>query len=194
MTDISKIKQELSEILSPKRFNHSINVAEQSVILAKMHGENKEKAYLAGLVHDSCKEISKQEQLKIINKFGIILTDIEKNEPNIWHGYAASGYITEKWGITDPEVCSAVKYHTCGRGDMSLLEKIVFVADLTSLDREYPDSAKIREISMQSLDAAIYNCYLYIIPFILNRKGQITQNTLDCYNCAVKKMLDSEKR
>lgn len=194
MNDISKIKQELSNVLSPKRFNHSINVAEQAVILAEMHGCNKEKAYIAGLVHDACKEISKQEQLKIINEFGIILTDIEKNEPNIWHGYAASGYITEKWGITDEDICSAVKYHTCGRGNMSLLEKIIFVADLTSLDRNYPDAAEIREISMRSLDEAIYNCYLYIIPFIINRKGQITQNTIDCYNCAVLNMLNSKER
>ncbi len=180
-------------MLSEKRFKHSIAVANQAVILAEKHGADKDKAYLAGLVHDACKEISKSEQLKIIKQFGIMLTDIEKSEPNIWHGYAASGYIKEKWGITDPDVCSAVKYHTCGRGEMSTLEKIIFVADLTSMDRDYPDSKKIREISIESLDAAIYNCYLYIIPFILNRKGKITQNTLDCYNHAVNQMIACEK-
>ena len=194
MTDVNKIKHELAEILSQKRFQHSIAVAYQASILADIHGADKDKAYLAGLVHDSCKEISKQEQLKIINKFGIMLTDIEKCEPNIWHGYAASGYITEKWNITDIDICNAVKYHTCGRGNMSVLEKVIFVADLTSLDRDYPDSAKIRNISLRSLDEAIYNCYLYIIPFILNRKGYITQNTLDCYNDAVKNMIEFEKR
>lgn len=194
MTDITKIKHELGSMLSQKRFQHSMAVAYQASILADIYGVDKEKAYLAGLVHDACKEISNDEQLKIINKFGIMLTDIEKTEPNIWHGYAASGYITEKWGITDIDVCNAVKYHTCGRGNMSVLEKIIFVADLTSLDRKYPDSEKIRSISLSSLDEAIYNCYLYVIPFILNRKSRITQNTLDCYNDAVKNMIESEKR
>ena len=188
MTDLNIIKRDLMDALSEKRFAHSVAVANQAVKLAETYGEDVDKALIAGLVHDACKEISKQEQLKIINKFGIILDDIEKTEPNIWHGYAASGYITEKWGITDSEICSAVKYHTCGRGNMTVLEKIIFVADLTSLDRDYPDSAPIREISYKSLDRAIYECYLYIIPFILKRGGRITQNTLDCYNCAVNEM------
>ncbi|MBE6788261.1 MAG: HD domain-containing protein [Ruminococcaceae bacterium] len=192
MNDFNKIKNELSQMLSEKRFNHSMQVALQAFKLAEIYGEDTGKAFLAGLVHDCCKEISKAEQLKIINQFGIILTDIEKTEPNIWHGYAASGYITEKWEIDDPDVCSAVKYHTCGRGNMSVLEKIIFVADLTSEDRNYPDSEKIREISYKNLDRAIYECYLYIIPFILKRKGRITQNTLDCYNDAASQ-ISSEK-
>ncbi len=191
MTDITTIKHELSQMLSLKRFQHSIAVAYQAKILAEKHGADASKAYIAGLVHDACKEIPKNEQLKIINEFGIILTDVEKKEPNIWHGYAASGYIKEKWGIADEEICSAVKFHTCGKGGMSLLEKIIFIADLTSADRDYPDAPKIREISMYNLDEAIYNCYLYIIPFILNRRGFISQNTLDCYNSAVKEMLKS---
>jgi len=193
MTDISKIIQQLSEMLSEKRFKHSIAVAHQAVKLAEIYNEDTNKAFIAGLVHDCCKEIPKSEQLKIINQFDIILTDIEKFEPNIWHGYAASGFITQKWGITEPEICSAVKYHTCGKGNMSVLEKIIFVADLTSEDRDYADSANIRQISYKSLDRAIYECYLYIIPFILKRTGRITQNTLDCYNCAVSQISKSEK-
>ncbi len=185
MTDIKIIKNDLKNMLSVKRFNHSLAVAKQAVVLAEIYGVDKNEAYIAGLVHDVCKEISKNEQLKIINEFDIILTDIEKNEPNIWHGYAASGYIKEKWGIDCTDVCNAVKYHTCGRKNMSLLEKIVFIADLTSEDRDYPDSEKIRNISLLSLDEAIYNCYLYIIPFILNKKGNITQNTIDCYNDSI---------
>ena len=192
MTDVSLIKKELSEMLSARRFNHSLAVANQAVCLAKIYNVDKEKAFIAGLVHDCCKEISKDEQLKIINQFGIILTDAEKKEPNIWHGYAASGFITEKWGINDSDVCSAVRYHTCGKGDMTLLEKIIFVADLTSHDRDYSDSEKIRNISYESLDKDIYECYLYIIPFIINRKGFITQNTLDCYNCSINAIKNSK--
>lgn len=194
MVEVSKIIKELSQILSEKRFKHSIAVAHQAVKLAEIYGQDTNSAFIAGLVHDSCKEISKSEQLKIINQFGIILTDIEKKEPNIWHGYAASGFITEKWQITDGEICSAVKYHTCGKGNMTPLEKIIFVADLTSEDRDYSDSEYIRDISYSDLDLAIYECYLYIIPFILKRGGSITQNTLDCYNCAVANMSKYEKR
>ena len=193
MTEIDKIKQDLESMLSEKRFKHSTAVANQAVKLAKIYGVDSEKAFITGLVHDCCKEFAVEEQLKIIKRFDIMLTDIEKEEPNIWHGYAASGYVKEKWGIEDPEICSAIKYHTCGKGNMSLLEKIIFVADLTSEDRTYPDSAPIRETSYESLDKAIYECYLYIIPFILKRCGRITQNTLDCYNCAVDEIYKSKK-
>ena len=194
MIDYEKLKLELKDILSEKRYNHSVCVANQAVILAEIYGVNADDAYLAGLLHDCCKEISREEQLKIINEFGIILTDIEKNESNIWHGYAASGYVTQKWNVSNADVCNAIKYHTCGRKDMSLLEKIIFVADLTSLDRNYPDAEEIREISKKNLDMAIYKSYLYIIPFVLNRKGQITENTIDCYNQAVESINSGEKR
>lgn len=193
MTDLEVIKNDLKNILSENRFKHSIAVAKQAVVLAEIYGADKNHAYIAGLVHDACKEISKDEQLKIINEFDIILTDIEKNEPNIWHGYAASGFIRKKWGIDNVDICNAVKNHTCGRKNMSTLEKIVFIADLTSEDRNYPDSKKIRELSYSNLDEAIYNCYLYIIPFILNKKGNITQNTIDSYNDAIINMKRSEK-
>lgn len=194
MTDLTLIKNQLQNSLSAKRFNHSLAVAKRAVELAVIYGEDESKAYIAGLVHDSVKEKTKDEQLQMINSFGIILSDIEKNEENIWHGYAASGYIREKWGITDLDICNAVKYHTCGRKDMSILEKIVFVADLTSEDRNYPDAKDIRVVSEKSLDLAIYNCYQYILPFIINRKGRITQNTVDCYNDAVSNIINLEKR
>lgn len=186
MIDIEIIKAELKATLSEKRFYHSLCVANRAVELAKIYHQDEGKAYIAGLVHDACKEFSKEEQLKITNDFGIILTEIEQTEPNIWHGYAASGFVKEKWDITDEEILNAVKYHTCGRGNMTVLEKIVFIADLTSDDRDYPDSKNIRKISETSLDEAIYNCYLYILPFIINRCGRITQNTVDCYNDSVK--------
>lgn len=188
MTEINDIKKDLKGILSEKRYNHSVAVANQAVCLAEIYGVNSEDALIAGLVHDACKELSLEEQLKIINESDIILTDIEKIESNLWHGYAASSFIKNKWGIVNDDIISAVRYHTCGRGNMSLLEKIIFVADLTSLDRNYPDAQMIREISKENLDMAIYKCYLYIIPFILNRQGFISQNTLDCYNDAVKLM------
>lgn len=188
MTDIEIIKKQLKDLLSEKRFHHSVCVAQRAVELAKIYKQDTDKAYIAGLVHDACKEFSHDEQLKIINDFDIILTDIEKTESNIWHGYAASGYVKDKWGITDKEILNAVKYHTCGRGDMTVLEKIVFIADLTSYDRDYPDSEKIRKISEKNLDEAIYNCYLYILPFVINRCGRITQNTVDCYNDSVKNL------
>lgn len=193
MIDVNKIKAELSTMLSQKRFEHSLFVAKRAKELALIYGVDSDAAYLAGLVHDCCKEISKQEQLKIIEQFGIILTDVEKLEPNIWHGYAASGFIKEKWGITDNDICNAVKHHTCGRKNMSVLEKIIFVADLTSEDREYEDSKPIRVISETSLELAIYNCYLYIIPFIVNRKGRLTENTIECYNDIVNHILTDEK-
>lgn len=192
MNSLSSIRVQLEQSMSKKRFYHSCCVADFSRELAQIHGADPDKAYLAGLVHDCCKEFPKEQQLALIRQYHIPLTVMEEAEPNIWHGYAASGYIREYFGITDDEVCAAVQYHTCGRGGMSLLEKIVFVADLTSADRNYPDSCKIHRIALTDLSLAIYHSYLFIIPFIIKRKGFITQNTLDCYNDAVRQCLDNK--
>ena len=114
-------------LMGDYRFDHSVNVAAEAVELAKLYGEDEEKAYTAGILHDITKEIPKDEQLKIIADGGILLDDVQKNAPKLWHSISGSVYIQTELGITDSDIINAVRYHTTGRANMSLLEKIIYI-------------------------------------------------------------------
>ena len=148
-------KQILKERLTPKRYNHSLCVADEAVRLAKKYGGDIEKAYLAGLLHDITKNASEQEHLNIFNEFGIMLNDIEKNAEKLWHAISGSAFIEHKLGITDKEIITAVRYHTTARAGMSQLEKLLYLADFTSADRDYDDVDIMRQKVDISLEAAL---------------------------------------
>ena len=84
------------------------------------------------------------------------LTPLEKNNRKLWHAMSGSIFIQSEYGITDPAMISAVRYHTTGKAGMSLLEKIVYTADFTSAERDYPGVERIRALAKRDLDAAVY--------------------------------------
>ena len=145
------------------RFTHSCNVAEEAVILARLYGADAEKAYVAGILHDITKEISKEEQLQIIADGGIILDNVQKNAPKLWHAVSGSAYVRLRLGIEDEDILNAIRYHTTGRANMSLLEKIIYTADYTSKERSYPGADVMREKSRRSLEEAMmFSCFFAI--------------------------------
>lgn len=109
--------------LSEKRFVHSMNVAKAAEELAVQNGADPQKARLAGILHDIMKESPPEEQLKIMESSGIMLTDVERSAPKLWHAMAGAAYLQNVLGIEDSEVLNAVRYHTTGRANMSALEK-----------------------------------------------------------------------
>lgn len=150
--------------LSEKRANHCFCVADSARQLAGQYGANPEQAYLAGLLHDVTREEKPDGQLKLLAQAGIILTPLEKNAVSLYHAISGAAYCRQVLGITDSAVLSAIRYHTTGRRSMTLLEKIVFVADIISADRNYPDVRTTRRRAEQSLDSAL----LYGLEFTVN--------------------------
>lgn len=164
------------------RYTHSLNVAQEAVTLAKMYGGDEHKAYIAGVLHDITKEIPKEEQLQIIRDGGIILDSVQQNAPKLWHAVSGSVYIQKRLGITDTDIINAVRYHTTGRAGMSLLEKIIYVADFTSAERSYDDVEIMREKSRKSLEEAIlYSCQFFLQSFSVKQIA-IHPDQLFCYN------------
>ncbi len=146
-----EIKALLKNRMNAHRYEHSLNVAKRAVFLAKKNGVDPERAYFAGLVHDICKGIPLEEQRKIIEDAGIILNEDTEKSPALWHAIAGSVYIQTELSVTDLDIIGAVRYHTTGRGGMSLLEKVLYMADLTSSDRNYPDADYTRNLTDKSL-------------------------------------------
>lgn len=173
----------LKEKLTPSRLYHSICVAEQAHHLAEKFGADTEKAYTAGLIHDIMRYEPPEEMLKLIDSDGKYkLTPLERKIAVTLHAVAGEVYLRTKLGVTDEEILSAVRYHTTGKEDMTLLEKIIYVADLTSEDRDYPDVAEVRETAEQSLEKATLRGLSFTIESNAQKNKPIHIDTVKAYN------------
>ncbi|MBP1574996.1 MAG: bis(5'-nucleosyl)-tetraphosphatase (symmetrical) YqeK [Oscillospiraceae bacterium] len=150
-----ELKSVLKSRMNEHRYAHSLNVAERAVFLAKKYGADPKKAEFAGLIHDICKGIPNEEQLSIIKNAGIELYEDTLKSPALWHSIAGAVYCEHELGVTDKDVLNAVRYHTSGRGKMSILEKVIYMADLTSAERNYPDAEYTRNLTDYNLDEGI---------------------------------------
>ncbi|MBE6818461.1 MAG: HD domain-containing protein [Ruminococcaceae bacterium] len=156
MKDKIQIISSLRSRLLEDRFFHSLNVADMAKELALIYGADPEQAYLAGLVHDCTKNTPAQVQLQIMEQGGMVLTDLERQSPKLWHAMSGSLFIQSEYGIEDAAVISAVRYHTTGKAAMSLLEKIIYIADYTSAERDYPGVEQMRHWAHTDLDKAVF--------------------------------------
>ncbi len=182
MHSVDEIKALLKERLSKKRFNHSVNVAQSALQLAHKYGESPEKAYFAGLVHDICKEAPHEEQKRLMLLGNMKLSGAELSAKALWHGPAGAYFIHTELGVKDSDIMNAVRYHTVGRSSMSMLEKIVYIADLISEDRDYKDVDKMRKLAFSDFDKAMYEAVCYGITNVVKKQTYIPESTLDLYN------------
>ncbi len=174
--------QHIRERLSDYRFRHSVNVSKESVRLAERYGGDVEKAELAGLLHDVMKDAGKKEQLAIIEKYGVKLNEVEQQAPKLWHAIAGAVYVKKVLRIRDKDVVNAVRYHTTARAEMTLLEKIVFIADYTSEDRDYKGVEKMRKASNVSLEYAMEEALAFDIEERADEHTAIHPDTFEAYN------------
>ena len=151
--------KEYEEIIEKRmkagRFKHSKNVAKEAVRLAKKYGADVQKAETAGILHDATKETPDSEQLELIERAGIVLTPLERSTRKLWHAISGAAFVQVELGITDEDIINSIRYHTTGRAGMSLLEKVIFIADFTSAEREYDGVDKMRKLADKDLDEAV---------------------------------------
>ncbi len=173
--------KDIRERLSDFRYNHSLEVAKSAVYLAEKYGYDKETAYTAGLAHDVLKELSREDFSAFFEKENIILSDVEKTAPKLWHAMAGAVYLQKRYGFSD-EIITAVRYHTTGREGMSLLEKILFIADFISADRSYNGVEDMRKRAEISLEYAMEEGLRFTIEDLARECRLIHPDTLSCYN------------
>ena len=180
--EIESYKELLKKRLNPKRYNHSLCVADEAKRLADKYGADSEKAYLAGLLHDITKNASKEEHLNIFDTFGIMLNSVEKNTEKLWHAISGSCYVKNVLKIEDAEIFDAIRYHTTAKANMSLLSLILYLADFTSADRDYEDVDVMRELVDKSLVEAYIYALSYTIKEIVDKGGALHIDTVNAYN------------
>ena len=180
----------LSRNLSPKRFEHSYNVSEFAVKLASLHGENILKARIAALLHDCAKNMSGGELVKLCARAKIKIRyfeEIKKNAPHLLHSHV-SAYIARKhFNIKDKNILAAIENHTLGRPDMSVLEKIIFVADFASIDRKHKHVSKIRKLAMTNPEEAFIYALADGIKYVVDKGLWLCRQTVDTWNYYAKK-------
>ena len=188
MVYIKEIEEDLKKILTKERFSHTLGVKKCAVELAEMYGADKNKAELAGLLHD-CAKCLKTEDLKKYIKEKI--KDIQENELKNYktlHAPVGACLACEKYKIDDPEIISAIRWHTLGRVNMALLEKIVFLADkIEENTRDLKYRKEILEILNENkgekgLNLALLRCFKETIKSLVDRNLYICQTTIDVYN------------
>lgn len=182
---VPDFEAKLKTMLTPERFLHSLGVRDMAKELAKIFGADIKKAEIAGLLHDNAKNM--EDIYGRCADLEVELDEIERENPKLVH--AKLGAETAKciFGITDRDIINAIKWHTVGKPDMSLLEKIVFVADLAERGRRFPDIEKIREIARQDLDRAVYECVKETVE-VNKRNGSVIHPN------AIKIILKFEKK
>lgn len=176
--------------LGEKRFLHSLAVSEEAQRLAKRYGADPAKAKTAGILHDILKDADNEALLQIFRDFGILLDNAEQHTPRVWHAHAGALFIDRVLLVDDPDIVSAVRYHTTGRADMTLLEKVLFVADMTSADRKYKDVETMRRLADSSLDEAMEYGLRYTIRDLADKESPIHPDTLAAYNDLVCRRMD----
>ncbi|WP_446898720.1 bis(5'-nucleosyl)-tetraphosphatase (symmetrical) YqeK [Clostridium sp. LBM24168] len=178
MWDEEQIDKYLKANLKVKRYEHSLGVSSTAVKLADLYGANVTKARIAGLIHDCAKCMSDNELIDIANKNKIIIDEVLKETPNLLHGSVASIIARDKMGIYDEDILSAVAYHTTGKENMSLMEKIIYVADYIEPMRDFPGVDKIRKDAMENLDRALLGSFNNTIKHVIDKKQLLHLNTI----------------
>ncbi len=180
--DVSEKKKYLKENLSQKRYIHSLNVAEECKKLAIKYGEDPDKAYFAGLLHDICKELPDDEQKKIVLDSNFSVCREEIDTKSLWHAIAGAYFIKTYFGVEDIDILNSVRFHTVGRAGMTRLEEIVYIGDLISADRDYKDVDRIRKIAYTNLNSAMLEGFSYSMKSVIKKGGLVPICTAEGYN------------
>ena len=168
--------------LSEKRFTHSCNVSKEAVKLAALYGADAEKAQLAGLLHDIEKDTQGPTQLQTIEKYSIILDNVERSSPKLWHAIAGACVLRHEYDIDDEDILNAVRYHTTARAGMSLLEKVIYLADFISADRTFDGVKQLREAIYASLDTGFKAALDFSIEELVGKGAALHLDTVKARN------------
>lgn len=181
------LKEILKDRLSSKRYIHTLGVEKMAVSLAKRHGADVEKASLASLFHDYAKNMSGAELLYEAERRQIFIDSVSRQAPTLLHGPVAAELVRERFNIEDENILNAIRYHTYGRMEMTLLERIVYVADAVESGREYEGAEALRTLALFDLDKAFERVVADALCHVI-RKGQtIHTNTVVLWNAIVMK-------
>lgn len=191
MVDIEQAKAWVASRLSHGRLEHSLRVADEAVRLAVRWGADAEKAKLAGVLHDVARELPYEEMRRIVAEHDIEVTDQELQVRELLHAPVGAFLVRHELGLDDDEVWAAIRYHTTGRAGMSLLEKVVYLADYIEPGRNFPGVDQARRLAEVNLDEAVFWALNQTIDYLAKRGTSAHPFTVEARNALQKAGLDA---
>ena len=179
---IALYERVIKENLSKSRYIHSKNVAKESVRLGIIYGANLNNAYISGLLHDVCKEKSDAYALQIFADSDIIFSGNTKHQKALWHSILGAAFVQNNLLIDDKDIINAIRYHTTARKGMSVLEETVYIADLTSFERDYDDLEDVRKLADISRSKCILKVLSFSLQKLIKKQTPICDDSWQAYN------------
>ena len=192
--EIRKLRKKIEKVQDAKRFEHTLGVEYTAAALAMCYGASVEDARLAGLLHDCAKCLTDEKRLSICKKNDIPVTEIEMRNPFLLHAKVGAFLAKEKYGVGKQDILNAILYHTTGHENMSLLEKIIFVADYIEPGRKQaPNLLEIRKLAFQNLDNAMLQILEDTLKYLQSGGGETDPMTEITWRYYTEKM-EEERR
>jgi len=190
--EVEEIKKQIKKLLDKERYRHTLNVQKISLKLAKRFNCNKsdlEKISLASLLHDCAKCFSQKKSLKIIKSNKSLFNKLELNIPKVLHAKISAIIAKEKFAINDKIILNAIKKHTTGDKNMSLIDKIIYIADILDTSKNIKGIEKIRNSLSVSIDRAMLEAIKLKISYLIKHNLRIHPSSLKAWNSALSVVL-----
>lgn len=184
-----ELMQEVQMHMSERRFQHVLGVEDTAIALAAKYGASEEKASIAALTHDYAKERPDEEFERIIQQEGYD-QELLNYSNAIWHGLVGASMVQRELGIDDEEILKAIRLHTTGAAEMSLLDKIIYVADYIEPGRNFPGVKEARELAITDLDEAVAYETKHTLLHLVEKEQKIYPKTIETYNYWVVRKAD----
>lgn len=163
----SELEARVRSRVTGERLAHTYRVLEYARHLARIHGADPTQAAVAALMHDYAKPLPPEALLREAERLGLSVHPVERAAPHLLHGPVAAALLAEEGLVTDGDVLQAIATHTTGRAEMTLLEKVLYVADYAEPGRRFPGAAAVRETAEKDLDRALLealdNSLVYLV-------------------------------
>ena len=180
--DYKKLRKKVKDVMTKSRYEHTLGVEFTAASLAMRYEVDVDKAELAGLLHDCAKCIDSEDTFDECKKYDIKLTDVEKRNPFLIHSKLGAVHAKKLYGVDDEDIISAIRFHTTGKPDMTMLEKIIFIADYIEPGRDKaPNLKEIRKMSFVDIDEAMYMILKDTLDYLDKGEGEKDELTRDTY-------------
>ena len=180
-----KMREDILSRLEGYRYTHTLGCEKAAMWLGEKYGEDPKKCSLAAVLHDITKRLSREEQLYLCDKYGIIPCDVEKIEWKKLHGRTAAAIARDVYKIPE-DVAHAIEYHTTGCENMTTLDKIVYLADFIEETRDFKGVEPARALAKKDIDKALLYCFDFSLSDLIERGKLIHKDTMQARNWLIK--------
>ena len=184
------LEEFISTNLKESRYRHSLGVEEMAVRLAGLHGADAEKAAFAGRYHDLAKNFDMETMDGYVRKYGLPEKLIGNNA--LAHSKVGAAILEHEFGVDDQDILNSVRYHTTARKDMSLLEELIFVADVVEDNRTYSDLEYYQDLAYRDLDRACFEILEYTIGDLKSKGRVIDRDTIEARDWVLNRIKETE--